>query len=168
MKHSAGICAIIRTTKLVALQSFVDYTCKPLPFANRGGDTNISLGTSADEILWTALVALLPTWIIGLPMFLCSAETNAIVICACVPALTPLVQQFTGQKDYLSKPTRPTDPPAFRTNSRWPLKGDVSLRPLGSQGIVDGTASRYERSERSLPEAEIRTTTETHSKWEAV
>ena len=99
------------------------------------------------------------------------AEMNVIIICACVPALPPLVQQVTGQKDYLSRRKAGSEEQnRDSTNaSKRALWDSIVMRPVKSQGTVDSVAVHHEEErEGSLPSGEIRTTTELQTQWEAV
>ena len=95
---------------------------------------------------------------------------NVIVICACVPTLRPLVQQLLGQKDYLSRRQEGADEESkYNTiGSKRSLWDSMLMRPIKSQGTADTVAFHDEGRERSLPEGEIRTTTELQTQWEAV
>ncbi|KAL2042255.1 hypothetical protein N7G274_004743 [Stereocaulon virgatum] len=125
----AGICAIVRTTKLASLANYADWTWR-----------------AGDSIIWTA------------------AEMNVIIICACVPALLPLVQQITGQKDYLDRPSRNTDDPVASRRPFW----SIGLRSLKSRGTKNGLATRLETLDGNVRDGEIRHTTNIQTEWEAV
>ena len=99
------------------------------------------------------------------------AEMNVIIICACAPTLPPLVQQLTGQKDYLSRRKAGSkEPKEYNTDaSKRALWDSIVMRPVKSQGTVDSVAVHNESErEGSLPSGEIRTTTELQTQWEAV
>lgn len=83
---------------------------------------------------------------------------DVIIICACIPTLLPLVQQLTGQRDYYST----------RHGSKRSLWNNIAMRPVKSQGAIDSVAFHAENRQESLPEGEIRTTTELQTQWEAV
>ena len=96
---------------------------------------------------------------------------NVIIICACAPTLPPLVQQLTGQKDYISRrKARSEEPKEYNTDaSKRALWDGIVMRPVKSQGTVDSVAVHNEEErEGSLPSGEIRTTTELQTQWEAV
>ena len=96
---------------------------------------------------------------------------NIVIICACIPTFLPLVQQLTGRKDYLSRP-KPGQEESGQVrdteDSKRSLWNSINMRPLKSQGTIDSMAYHDEGREGSLPEGEIRTTTELQTKWEAV
>lgn len=95
---------------------------------------------------------------------------NVIIICACVPTLIPLVQQLSGQQDYLSRRKAGSNEQRnnFTDGSKRSLWIDIVMRPMKSQGTIDTVVVRSEDREGSLPEGEIRTTTELQTQWEAV
>lgn len=92
---------------------------------------------------------------------------NAIIICACVPTFLPLLQQVTGQKDYIRK--KLPDPTAYKDGPRQPLRKSVSLRPLDPYSTIASVErAKVEPSHRKTPQSDIRTTTTIESQWEAV
>lgn len=80
------------------------------------------------------------------------------------------MQQVLGQKDYLSRREAGVHAESkYATfGSKRSLWNSIMMRPIKSQGTVDTVAFHDEGRERSLPEGEIRTTTELQTQWEAV
>ncbi|KAL9004182.1 MAG: hypothetical protein Q9188_002997 [Gyalolechia gomerana] len=110
------------------------------------------------------------TWTAGANIIWTAAEMNVIIICACAPALLPLVQQLTGRKDYRSKPSPPgTMKLEGMDNTHRPLRDGISLGNMtGSHGTVNNTAFTDSKSESSVPEGQIKTSKDTYAHWEAV
>lgn len=108
------------------------------------------------------------TWTAGANITWTAAEMNVIIICACAPALLPLVQQLTGRKDYRSKPS-PQGTKIETDNTHRPLRNGIALGTMpGGSGTVNNTAYTDARSEHSVPEGQIKTSKETYAHWEAV
>ncbi|KAL9604220.1 MAG: hypothetical protein Q9219_000618 [cf. Caloplaca sp. 3 TL-2023] len=115
------------------------------------------------------------TWTAGANIIWTAAEMNVIIICACAPALLPLVQQLSGRKDYRSKQSPPGTAKFDNgtNNTHRPLRNGISLGNVTGRTTTDGTVSNTaftdERSESdSVPEGRIKTSKETYAHWEAV
>ena len=95
---------------------------------------------------------------------------DVIIICACIPTLPPLVQQLTGQGDYLSRRQAVIGgkEQILTDGSKRSLWNNIAMRPVKSQGAIDTVAFHAENRQESFPEGEIRTTTELQTQWEAV